>query len=198
MTINQAPQTVTDEDPRTAFAHAVSLAGTVLAGVSRDQFELPTPCDEFDVRGLCAHLVGILPLLADVGRGADAQTVARADIPDGDFLGTWAAAGRDVQEVWGDRDILDRAMKLSWTTLPGSVTMAIYTAEITVHTWDLATATGQRPQWDDAVVTTALATMQRALPADWRSEEVPFARVVPVADDAPLIDQLVAWTGRRP
>ena len=71
-------------------------------------------------------------------------------------------------------------------------------SEITTHTWDLACATGQRPAFDDGVVGLSLATMQIALPPEMRGGEVPFAAPVPVADDAPAIDRLVAWVGRRP
>ena len=83
--------------------------------------------------------------------------------------------------------------------------------ELTVHTWDLATATGQQPDWDDTVVTAALEA-RPILPAENRRavfEEIsaamgldevaiPFAEAVPVQDDAAAIDRLVAWNGRDP
>ena len=85
-------------------------------------------------------------------------------------------------------------------------------SELTVHTWDLATATGQRPDWDDAVVAAAFDGARRILPADNRRAlyeqisaargfdevAVPFAEAVPISDDAPAIDRLVAWNGRDP
>jgi uncharacterized protein (TIGR03086 family) len=69
--------------------------------------------------------------------------------------------------------------------------------ELTIHTWDLATATGQRPQWDAAVVASCVAGMRR-LPAEPRGGLMPFAPVVPTGPDAPDIDKLVAWYGRKP
>jgi hypothetical protein len=95
----------------------------------------------------------------------------------------------------------------------GAQALEIYLAEITVHTWDLATATGQRPVWDAEVVDIGLGAMQRDLPAEGRTasyEEAfqhmpagtptdpPFAEAVDLPDDASAIEQLVAWTGRRP
>ena len=102
-------------------------------------------------------------------------------------------------------------MALPWIQGTGADVLASYFSELTVHTWDLATATGQRPDWDDAVVTAALASA-RLPPAENRRalfEEIsaamgldevamPFAEAVPVADDAPAIDRLVAWNGRDP
>jgi len=83
-----------------------------------------------------------------------------------------------------------------------------------VHTWDLARSTGQQPVWDDEVVGVALDAIHRSLPEPGRQamfeavlagmpEEVrpstpPYGDAVELADGAPMIDQLVAWTGRRP
>jgi hypothetical protein len=36
------------------------------------------------------------------------------------------------------------------------------------------------------------------MPPALRDFADPFADAVPVSDDAPLIDRLVAWNGRRP
>ena len=102
-------------------------------------------------------------------------------------------------------------MALPWIEGSGSEVLASYFSELTVHTWDLAVATGQQPDWDDTVVEAALEARQ-ILPAENRRalyEEistamglaevaVPFAEAVPIPDDAPAIDRLVAWNGRNP
>lgn len=38
-------------------------------------------------------------------------------------------------------------MTLPWVTAPGAALLAMYTSELTVHTLDLAKATGQQPAW---------------------------------------------------
>jgi hypothetical protein len=43
-----------------------------------------------------------------------------------------------------------------------------------------------------------LAHMHRAVPAEPRGGQVPFGPVVEVHEDAPDIDKLVGWYGRRP
>lgn len=187
-------------DPRLPFAKAVALAGTVIDTVRPDQLADATPCDEYDVRQLTGHLVYVLHRVAAVGRGQDLVGVPDVvdGVPDDRWLDAWSDAAHDVQAVWSEPGILDRMMVLPFATLPGAAMMALYTSEVTTHTWDLATATGQQPAWDDDVVAVALAAMQRALPPDARGPGVPFDEVVPVGEDAPLIDQLVAWNGRRP
>ena len=103
---------------------------------------------------------------------------------------------------------------LPWLTTDGAGALASYTSELTVHTWDLATATGQRPAWDDRVVEVAFGAISHGLPATGRRARFesivaqmppeirpttpPFAEAVDAPADAAPIDVLVAWTGRRP
>ena len=97
--------------------------------------------------------------------------------------------------------------------MTGEQALEIYMAEITLHTWDLASATLQAPVWDPDVVMRALAAMPRELPAEGRtaafdeaakqmpagpSAGYPFAEAVPVAASATPIERLVAWSGRQP
>lgn len=196
----EAPATVPGADPRPGFAKAVALAGDALAAVRPEQYGDATPCEELTVRELSAHLVVVLRRVAALGRGEEALSVpdAAEDVADGGWAAAWGEAARETETLWADPELLARMHRLPFATLPGAVALAVYTNEITVHTWDLATATGQRPSWDPQVVASALETMRRALPAEPRGGPVPFAPVVEVAPDAPDIDKLVAWTGRRP
>jgi uncharacterized protein (TIGR03086 family) len=191
---------VPGDDPRPGFARAVALAGRTLAGVRPDEFDEPTPCTEFTVRQLSNHLVSVLRRVAVVGRGDDPFSVPSVadDVADGDWSTAWDDAARDVEAVWSEPAILNRPLRLPFATLPGAIALVLYTSEVTVHTWDLATATGQRPSWDTAVLAASLGAMRRAVPAEPRGAQVPFAAVVDVPEDAPDIEQLVAWYGRQP
>jgi uncharacterized protein (TIGR03086 family) len=191
---------LTADDPRLALAKAVVVARPIFAGVRADQMTNATPCDDFDVRQLLGHVLFALNRIAVVGRDGDATAVP----PAGDAIADdgWAAAldtaAHDVQTAWLDPAELEKMKVLPFATLPARVALAIYTSEVTVHTWDLARATGQQPAWDDGLVANCLAGMRMALPAEPRGGELPFAAVVEVPADAPLIDQLVGWVGRRP
>ena len=187
-------------DPRPGFAAVVALGGSVISAVRADQLTAPTPCEAYDVRDLTGHLVAVLQRLAAVARGESPFSVPQEvrGVADDGWRAAWDAAAHEVQAAWTDDAVLARPLVLPFATLPGAVALAIYTGEVTVHTWDLATATGQRPAWDATVVERALATMRQALPAEPRGGELPFGAVVPVAEDAPAIDRLVGWLGRRP
>lgn len=205
-------------DPRAVFARSVALAGVTIGAVAADRLDDPTACDQFDVRSLLGHMVGVLRRVAAMGRGEDPVAVsAMVDgVPDYGWPAIWVESAHEVQAAWVDDDTLSRVVRLPWATFPGSGALALYTSEITLHTWDLATATCQQPDWDDEVLTVAFEALCRALPTDGRMAEFervirsmpasarsraggpPFAEAVPVPDDAPAIDRLVAWSGRQP
>ncbi len=206
-----------DTDPRTLFSAATKTATEVIAAVRADQLAAPTPCTEYDVRQLLRHLVGVLPRVTAMGRGTDPMLVTTAELDslaDDDVMAAWLAAVADAQAAWSDDSALERTIVLPWATDTGAAALIGYVSEITVHTWDIAHATGQTPAWNDAAVENAYALIRNWLPGEGRAEifaEVrkkmgpdaaaapdPFAEVVPVADDAPAIDRLVAWNGRRP
>ncbi len=210
------------DDPRRWFAHAVATAGATIASVADDQFTLSTPCTDYDVRGMLGHLVAVMHRVAIVGAGGSPFEVPQvvelgADATVSDWSAAWSDAAHRVQDVW-TAEVLDHLITLPWAQLPGRVTMAIYTNEVTVHTWDLATATGQSPSWHQPTLAKAFEAIRIGLPAEGRTasfdaaiaqmdesvrdeavhEGAPFAEVVEVPVDAPLIDRLVAWNGRRP
>jgi len=209
-----APPTTT-LDPRPEFWTALDTARSVVAGIRVDQLDDPTPCAQYDVRALTGHLVSVLERLAVIGRGGDPFGAdVMTGVADADWVAEFDRCAADLRQVWADDSLLERVLRLPWTELPGAIALTIYVNEITVHTWDLATATGQRPEWDDAAIALAFDAIQRGLPAEDRQaqyDEVgatmdedkqgfapPFADVVEVPADAPLLDRLVAWNGRQP
>ena len=177
---------------------------------------LPTPCDAFDVRSLLRHLLAVVHRASALAEGLDPFSVPdiMTGIADGDWAVEWDTATDRFEKAWANDALLGQIMILPWAQLPGAGIVAMYTSEVNVHTWDLATATGQRPVWNDASIEMSLFAMQQGLPAHGRIEEFeavranmpegehdfkyPFAEAVSVPSDALLIDQLVAWTGRTP
>lgn len=211
------PTTVTPQlstDPRPAFRRAVDQLVDVAAGVRTDQLGEPTPCTGMDVRALLDHLAMALGRTEAVARRLPLEEWPGPETSAGD---DWAAhlrqAGDAAAEVWQDDALLATVMQLPWDTLAGIDVLGIYTNEVVVHTWDLAQATGQSPAWDDVAVAVADEAIRQQLPDadrgpmwDQAKQQLPpgipwddpFANAVPVADDAPAIDRLVAWNGRLP
>ena len=209
-------ETLTALDPRAVFGRAFATARTALDGIQPDQFSGPTPCPDFDVRTLAGHLLAVARRVRNVGRGESPFSVPEVveGVADDRWVAEWDAVGQEITAAWADDATLERVVELPWATLPGSATLVMWTNELSVHTWDLAVATGQSPDWDEQVLEVAFAAMQVGLPAEGREESFeaarqnmpdgmedftpPFAAAVEVPDDAAPIDRLVAWNGRSP
>jgi uncharacterized protein (TIGR03086 family) len=200
MTTTSAPDHSVSTDPRPAFLSALRTACDTVAAVSPGRLSAPTPCSEYDVRALLGHLVAVFHRVTSVAAGVPAVGHAPlvTDVPDDGWGPAARAAARELEEAWADPAVLQREMVLPFGTLPGAAALASYTGEVLTHTWDLAVATGQFPDWDDEVVSRALTAIRGKLPTAERPPGVPFADAVPVRNDAPVIDRLVAWQGRDP
>jgi len=199
-TTTSADGPTTTSDPRPAFFTAAQIACDAVDRVSPAQLAEPTPCTEFDVRALLGHVVAVLHRIASVASGAPAigQVALVTGVPDDGWGSAARTALADVRAAWSDPAVLDRELRLPFGTLPGAAALASWTGELSTHTWDLAVATGQSPAWEERVLAGALAAVRAKLPTAERPPELPFGDAVPVPDDAPLIDRLVAWQGRDP
>jgi uncharacterized protein (TIGR03086 family) len=189
-------------DPRPPFGLALDRAAATLAAIGADDLTRPTPAEAYTVDQLARHLIAVVDRIAAVARGEDPFSVPQEIDPvtDGDYRAALDRSRVVQEQVWADDAVLGRELTLPFAVLPGAVALSIYISEITVHTWDLATAIGAEVDWDDDIVAMAHQTITMGLPAEPRGDEVgiPFDPVVPTAEDAPIIERLVAWTGRDP
>ncbi|GAA2397441.1 TIGR03086 family metal-binding protein [Actinomadura vinacea] len=187
-------------DPRPLFALAVGQAEQQVAAVRPDELGNSTPCADYDVRALVGHMVAVLHKLAGVGTGRDVSDVADVidDVADTGWISAFSKARGEVERVWTDDAMLDRMVTLPWATLPGRVALDAYTHEFTVHSWDLAHATGRLSELDPELAVQALEAFPRFAPPETRSEQSPFGPVVAVPDDADVYTRLAAYLGARP
>jgi uncharacterized protein (TIGR03086 family) len=131
-------------DPRSHFGVALATASDAVDGVRPEQLGDPSPCAELDVQGLLEHLIGVLDRVTAIGRGEDPFRVERREIDDDGWTSAWHDAAGDLLAVWADGAALDRPSPLPWAPGTGIDALTAYMSELTVRTWDLATATGQR------------------------------------------------------
>ena len=160
------------------YERAVATAAKVFAGVRDDQLAAPTPCAAWDVRAVGNHLI------AGTWRIAGGEPAEGLDYMDGDRARAYrdaSAASLDALRQAGD------GARLLPQALLGTV----------VHGWDLAKATGQNTAID-ADLAGAAFEVARAFVTDELRERGLFGPVVPLGDDAPVHERLVAFLGRRP
>jgi uncharacterized protein (TIGR03086 family) len=186
-------------DARPLFTSALDQMDLLVPG-ARDALDMPTPCTEWSVRQLLAHVVAAVDRATAVAQGADPRTmpVFVEGIEDGGWEEAVAGAGARAQAAWADDDLLERLVTVPWGQVPGKYAVAGYTQEVAMHSWDLATATGQVSVLQPQLPIPVVAIARQILPADQRGGPVPFGPVVDVAEDADPWTQLAGWLGRRP
>ncbi len=187
-----------DTDPRPRYSDALDWVGALVAGVRPEQRTAPTPCPEFDVRTLVGHLVAAVRRSIALGEGRDPREVPRVatDVADDDWAPTWERTTKRAREAWSDPARLDALVTAPWGKVPGRAAVWAGLNEVLVHGWDLAVATGQPAEADPALAQAVLVAAQRAIPAEPRGGQVPFAPPVPPAPNAGPTERLANWSGR--
>ena len=188
------------DDAVARYLRALDRLGAVVDAVPAERWDAPTPCSGWSARQLLGHLVDgqgqVLAMLAGEG--------PRAPVPEPEALGL--LAGPDPAGSWcrahqaAVAALRGAAPDAGVTTPLGPRTveqlLGIALVEPVVHTWDLATATG-RPADLDPDAVRALLPGVLALGGQ-RAATGMYAAPVPVPDDAPAQDRLLAALGRRP
>lgn len=176
----------------------LDAAVPIFDGVGEDQLDGPTPCPNFDVRALINHALGVQTMGAAVlGEGTEIEDALGAH---GSPSRALAAVSDQVRAAWDQEGVLDRTVQMPWGEAPASQSGRLVTTDLLIHLWDLARATGHDAELPEGPAAAGLGFMQSMLQPAMRSDgpDAPFGLEVPVADDAPLTDRLVAFSGRDP
>lgn len=180
--------------------------GRLVEGVRDEQWDHPTPCTEWTVRDLVHHVVAGNQLFADVAnsdpvsapdRATTAATNSSAAGPGSDYA---ASAYRDsaaaLLSAFSAPGALEVVVTVPFGAVPGVVAVHLRIVEALVHGWDLARATGQASDADQAIAQGALGFTRSALADIPPERRGGFAASQPAADELPALDRLAAMLGR--
>ncbi len=169
-----------------------------VAVVRSDQWGLPTPCTDWDVRALVNHVAGedrwTQPLL-------EGRTIAEVgDSLEGDLLGDDPAGAASLAAAQAvacaeQREVAGAVVHLSYGDEDASEYLRQLAADHLVHAWDLATATGGDRDLDPDLVT-EVAGWYAAREELYRAAGI-VALPIEGEFDTPQ-DRLIAAFGRRP
>jgi uncharacterized protein (TIGR03086 family) len=180
-------------DPVNQLSAALECTGKVIDAVGADQWKLPTPCTDWNVTELVAHLASGNARFEAALRHqdpADDRTV------DADPVSTYKRSIPRLLDAFRAPGAMDEPVTVPFGTVPGAVAANLRLTEVLVHGWDLAQATDQPTSvFPEDLAQAALAFSQGALGAISPDRRL-FAPPQPVADDAPTIDRLAACLGR--
>jgi uncharacterized protein (TIGR03086 family) len=116
--------------------------------ITPEQWSLPTPCAEWTVRDLVAHVVG-------TQRGVLAALSGEAEEVDkeGDLLVAFSGARSSIESALADPEQSARIVSGMFGEQPfESLVSRLLCADTLIHTWDLARATGQDERLDSVAI----------------------------------------------
>jgi uncharacterized protein (TIGR03083 family) len=171
-------------DSLAVLARGLDQAERLLSWVTDDDLSRRTPCGDWDVADLADHLVSGTATFVRTVRGEDVDWAAPTPHVESDLAATF--------RVQADR------LLAAWDAVPddaGQPPPDWQTAEIAVHSYDLATALG-RPtdELDVEVAERGLAFMRANLRPEMRSTA--FAPEQPAGDGADAYQRIAAFAGR--
>lgn len=131
----------------TILVRAEQRLADLVAVLPEQAYRLPTPCSDWDVTALLSHTLAGVEAFAAAADGNPGPTAA-AMFGGGDRLGgdPVAATARAVtrsQLAWRGLEDSETVLHTILGPLPAGLTLSISGFATLVHTWDLATATGQ-------------------------------------------------------
>jgi len=179
------------------FSLALDEFGRRVQAVPEDAWQDPTPCADWNVRALVNHVVGEVRWIPPLLEGRTVADVGAA--LDGDLLGddpnaSWGAASDEARAAAGALGGADPVVHLSSGDAPASSYLAEVTADVVVHTWDLAHGTGGDDRLDPDLVAFAEATLGPQVET-WRAAGA-FGPAADVPSGADAQQRLLAATGR--
>lgn len=192
-------------DPVASLSRATDAFESLVAGVKPEQWTLPTPCPEWNVRQLVEHVVSGQRLFAQVMRGVPPEVAARereewAGLLDTDDAAeVYRTSSAELRAAFGVPGALERMVTVPAGAMPGVAALHLRAVEALVHGWDLSRACGIAFEVPEDLAEGEIAfsgPMLERIPPERRAGRFGTSRTA--ADDAPAIDRLVALLGRDP
>lgn len=167
-----------------------------LGAVHSEDLDSPTPCSEWTVGVLVAHIDELTKAFADTaakefGPWTDNSPAER------EFRlspGWSTRLPRHVEELvlaWHRPEAWTGMTRAGGVDLPGEVAGLEALTEVVLHGWDLARAVGTHYELDEGTARVVLDHVRRAEPGT-------FGPPVPVPEDADTLDHALALSGRDP
>ena len=183
------------DTPSQEFRDIGGRFGDVAAGVRPEQWEAPSPVEEWTARDVVRHLVEWFPSFLSAGTGIDLPPGPSVD---DDPAGAWRHLQVQVQALLDDPASTGRVLSnrhIGDVALPQAVSQ-FFTSDVFMHTWDLARATGQDDTLDPERCAAMLAGMEPI--EDVMRDSGQYGARVVVPDDADAQTRMLGFIGRDP
>ncbi len=164
-----------------------------VAAVPDDAWSNPSPCEEWTARDIVRHIVDTQGMfLGFVGR----EMGELPSVDDDPEAAVRAATGR-IQHDLADPDLAGATFEGMFGTQTFEAAVDRFlSADLVVHAWDLATATGQDTEIPEEDVA-HMRELAKGFPSEAMRGPGAFGPEIDVPDDATEQAKLLAFLGRR-
>ncbi|MFQ6392081.1 TIGR03086 family metal-binding protein [Nocardia sp. KC 131] len=198
---------------REVLATSYAALGNVVAGIGDGQWQLPTPCSEWNVTQVIQHAAGDQLAYAEalgVGVGPADNPFDPSGTIDGSAAALVSAAIEQTAAAWATvaDDTGSVPTPLPHGALATPVAAVMCALDAAVHAWDIAIATGQPSPLTDELAGHLLTAARTAHPAPGSGEEAEiveplrqwgaYAAVLDAESGDTRIAELLRYLGRDP
>ncbi|MBO2446161.1 TIGR03086 family protein [Actinomadura barringtoniae] len=195
---------MTDTDIRALNARAVRISVEIVSHLTDGDLGKPTPCSEWTVADLLAHMTVQHHGFAAAARGGGADPAVWEPRPlAADPAKAYAEAAEDVLAAYAEPGVLERSFDLhefgEGAAFPGAQAISFHFLDYVVHGWDIARALGRPFELDDELAEPALKVALIAPTGEEREKvTTAFKRELPTPDGASTLDRILTHLGRSP
>lgn len=183
------------DSPAAAHRRVAGRFTELVRATPADSWDNPSPVAEWRARDVVGHLVDWFPGFLEAGAGI---RLPSGPCVEDDPAAAWQTHADAVQALLDDPATAGRTLSdrhIGDVPLHQAVDR-FYTADVFMHSWDLARATGQEAGLDPERCAMMLAAME---PLDeMLRQSGQYGPRVPVPDDADAESRLMAFIGRDP
>lgn len=185
-------------NPIEIYEGAVNYMRDIIAGVKTEQLSDSTPCTEWDVQSLINHNIKVSQAFHGMltgGGKVDPFDVSGPIPSEGAVAAFEGSTGALLQAIKAP-GALEKVVEAPFGKMPGSQFIMIPFADLLIHKWDLAKATGQDSSLDSSMSDACFALLSPML--EGLRSGGNFGSAVSVSADASIQDKLLGITGRAP
>ncbi|MGL5850573.1 MAG: TIGR03086 family metal-binding protein [Phycicoccus sp.] len=184
-----------DQPPAEEYRDIAARFTALVEGVPDDEtWRSPSPVEGWSARDVVRHLVAWFPAFLESGTGI---RLPAGPPVDNDPAAAWRTFSDAVQALLDDTGSASVVFSHIHTgELPLAVVVSrFFTADVFMHSWDLARATGQDETLDPARCAAMLAGMEPV--EELMRSSGQYGPRIEVPDDADVQTRLLAFIGRR-
>lgn len=179
---------------------AAKRLADLVAAVDDTQLSAPTPCVQMTIGDLCQHIDDLALAFTCAAKKKSPEEVLSegGSDPEEDWQRRIQQRLTALASAWNDEGAWSGMTEAGGMKMPGEVAGTVAIDEVVVHGWDLAVASGQEFSAEPQLVEAAYGFAEESAAENPEGTPGLFGPPQPVSDNAPLLNRLIAMTGRDP